>query len=450
MLDPNSVQENTHSSAIFTGFDAMACFHSRDGFREALTKLVADAEPFRTVALVAVDICGFKLINDCYGHRVGDLLLQSVAHRLNCVSPSGSILGRISAGVFAVAVGIPAADVADVPRVINHSFAKPFQLDAVDLEVGCRIGVCTYPDAAENADELFHRAEVALHSVNCEGAAPAFFNSRMTLVTREQLNLRARLKQALIGGEFDVFYQPKVNIASGCLIGAEALLRWHHPELGTICPDQFMTVAEASDLIIDIDEWVLRRVLVDLSEWSVRDSDFRVSVNVSARELKRGDLVGRFVSQLSCAHVPPSALEVEITESAAMSDADMACALFKQFKKHGINIALDDFGTGYSSLSYLRLFKFDTIKIDKSFIRESAINIEDRAIIHTIVQLAKSLGASTVAEGVECIGQADLLAARGCDIIQGWLVAKPMDVSNFARLWLQGNKDGSRLTVPFR
>ena len=400
------------------------------------------------VAVATIDLRGFTTINDSLGHDVGNAVLRETALRLRASIPENGTVARLSADEFAVVLpdhaGLDAIQAS--VGVLCEALARPYQVGGSELQVTNDVGVSIYPRDALTAGDLFRNAETALHATKRSESRVGFFDSTMTTKVSERLALERSIRRALDLGQFELFYQPQMAMLTGKIVGAEALIRWRHPDLGLVGPDKFIPVAEHNGLIVPIGEWVLRQVCTQMQFWRGTPlAQLRIGVNISGRQFRESSLIRTIESVLKDAEAEASRLDLELTESMLMSEAEETLRLLNDLKALGVHISIDDFGTGYSSLAYLKRFPVDTIKIDRAFVKDLDTDEEDRVIANAIISLAHSLGLSTVAEGVETASQAELLAAHGCDEIQGYLIGRPMPAAQFTELVLghEGqSKDG--------
>lgn len=417
-------------------FDTLTGLPNRRLLRDRLEQAMLHALQNRTKLAVAfLDLDRFKQINDTLGHKAGDELLKLVAKRLrNCTRLSDTV-GRFGGDEFVVV----AAGCADrsgasyLAEKIVYSFSEPFQL--AEREIFCfpSIGIAMYPDDGDNAEELIRAADVAMYQAKKSRASQfCFYNRDMLQLSERRLDLENDMRRALARNEFVLFYQPKVSLITGGITGAEALIRWNHPTLGLVSPGQFISVAEETGLIHDIGLWTLREACRQLQEWHQQGLPIdQISVNLSPiqfQDRKIVTLVGRVLAEFA---LRPDCLELELTESAMTVDIDRAVATLNALKRLGVRISIDDFGTGYSSLSYLKRFPIDTVKIDRSFVRDLDNSTTDPQIVEAIIALARSLGFGVVAEGVERREQAMILRERECPQMQGFLISKPLDSEIF-------------------
>lgn len=388
-------------------------------------------------ALLFLDLDHFKKVNDSLGHPFGDELLQQVSTRLRECLNETDTLSRHGGDEFLVLMGDlrevePASLMAET---MLGRLGRPFKVNGQDLYMSASIGIAIYPDDGEDFDTLLRRAEIAMYHTKEAGRnAYRFFTDQMNADSSEYLRLRTGLKRALERDELLLHYQPQIDLRSGRVIGLEALIRWHHPELGTVPPGRFIPVAEESGMIVPIGSWVLHEACRQAAAW--RNSGLSgqtMAVNLSAVQFKRGDLLQTVMEALDASALPPHCLELELTESILISDTAKVLATVEQIKRLGVKLSIDDFGTGYSCLAYLKRFQVDRLKIDQSFIRHITTDGNDEAIVQAIVQLARSLDIKTVAEGVETKQSLDLLIGLGCDEAQGYHFAKPMNALDAAR-----------------
>ncbi|MDA8230858.1 MAG: EAL domain-containing protein [Magnetospirillum sp.] len=387
------------------------------------------------VAVLTVDLDGFTTINDSLGHEAGNQLLCETARRLTHAVSAVGTAARLGGDEFA-AVLPQLADLGAVARAVDaiqEVLAKPYHIESTELSVMADIGISVFPRDGDEAHELLRKAEMALHTVKRQpGGRLGFFEAAMSFAVSERLTLERSLQEALKSERFELFYQPQVRLADNYLIGAEALIRWRHPELGIIAPDRFIPLAEETGLIVPIGAWVLRTACAQLKVWA--DSGLpplRLGVNISGRQFREPNLAGQVAEAIAEAGIDPGMLDLELTESILMMDGEGALQLLRDLADLGVTLSIDDFGTGYSSLAYLKRFPVHTVKIDRTFIRDLDHDQDGRVIANAIISLAHSLSLKTIAEGVETEAQAKLLARQGCDEIQGYLVGRPMPASEF-------------------
>ena len=385
-------------------------------------------------AVLCLDLDHFKLINDSLGHSVGDALLTAVAARLQDCLRETDILSRLSGDEFLIVLqDVHGNDAASsICEKILKQLGDPYDIDEHELSSSCSIGIAIYPQDGTDAETLLKHADTALFKAK-EGGRNTyrFFDDAMNSAAVEHLRMREGLRHAVERGEFVLHYQPQMGHRQG-MIGAEALLRWQHPELGLLPPQRFIPTAEETGLIVSIGDWVLREACRQAVAWQAAGlPHFVVAVNLSAVQFKRGDLALTVAAALKESGLDPALLELELTESTLIQDTESALATLHRLKALGIKLSIDDFGTGYSSLSYLKRFNVDKLKIDQSFIRNLGTDPDDSAIVSAIVQMARGLSLTTIAEGVESEHTLDRLYELGCKEWQGFHFARPMPPEDF-------------------
>lgn len=388
-------------------------------------------------ALMFLDLDNFKTINDSLGHFVGDALLKGVAARLHECVRGTDTLSRQGGDEFLIVL----ADIHDsdtitaISEKILERLADSFDIDGHELSISISIGVAVYPDDAGDFDTLLKKADTAMYNAKEAGRNTCrFYTEQMNVDAVENLHLRGNLRRALEHGEFSLLYQPQINLASGEIVGAEALIRWNHPELGMIAPGRFIPIAEECGLIVPIGEWVLREACRQASAWQQAGlPELIVAVNLSAVQFKRGDLERSVTQALTESGCDPTLLELELTESILIQNPENVLQTVKRLKILGVKFSIDDFGTGYSSLAYLKRFPVDKLKIDQSFVRDLSNSPENAAIVRAIAQMARSLNLKTIAEGVEDEQVLAFLRLHHCDEAQGYYFARPLPPDEFER-----------------
>jgi len=420
-----------------TGLDNRLSLHLR------LEQLLAQTRRNRgQAAVMFLDLDHFKKVNDTHGHQTGDLLLQAVADRLRELLREVDTIARLGGDEFIVVTSgsVTPADASAIAVRIVDALAVPFQLtgkrEGKLIHSGTSVGVAMFPADGEDPATLLRHADTAMYAAKSQGRGNfQFFQPAMNAATHERLLMENRLLQGLEQHQFELYLQPQVALGDGRLIGAEVLLRWHHPELGMVSPDRFIPIAEESGLILPLGEWVLARAVQLLDSWrGTALGQLRLAVNLSARQCHGSGLLPLLDRLLADSGVDAARLELEITESAAMQDPERSRQLLRGLRQRGITVAIDDFGTGYSSLSYLKLFELDRIKIDRTFVKDIESDPNDAVIVAATIGLAHALGLSVVAEGVETEAQAAFLRSKRCEEAQGYLFAKPMPVAAFEAL----------------
>ena len=388
----------------------------------------------RPAAMLYLDLDRFKQVNDTLGHACGDALLRGVADRLRANVRTSDIVARLGGDEFAV-IQMPISgedEVRSLAQRLIGAISEPYDLAGHRIMIGASIGVAFAPADTADADELMQMADLALYRAKSDGRGTfCFFERGMDAKLQARRLLEADLRHAVAAGEFELHYQPLVALSSGGISGFEALVRWRHPERGIIPPGEFIPVAEETGLIVPIGAWVLRQACAEAASWPTSVS---VAVNVSAVQFRGDHIVAAVFDALAAAGLAPGRLELEITETALLADADATLATLHHLRAFGVRIAMDDFGTGYSSLSYLRSFPFDKIKIDQSFVRDIETSMDCKAIVRAVTGLGENLGIPTTAEGVETVQQLDQLRAEGCDLVQGYYFSRPVPAERVAAL----------------
>jgi len=388
----------------------------------------------RLVALLALDLDHFKLVNDTLGHAAGDRLLQTVAARLLACRRDGDLVARLGGDEFAVLVlGQGDVDVHGLAQRLVEVLDQPVEIGGRSLRASASIGVARWAEGDVSADDLLVHADIALYAAKEAGRARhATYSPDLGDRNRRSVLIEQELRQAVQRGQLQLHWQPKVDIESSRVVGAEVLLRWRHPHLGNVSPIEFIPIAERTGAIREIGVWVLREAC-RMAAASL--PGLAISVNVSPTQLHDDEFIACVRDALDQSRLDPVRLELEITESVFIDDVDDALQRLHSLRALGVRVALDDFGTGYSSLAYLRRFPFDTLKIDRAFVDELMNAMDTRAIVQMITQLAQTLNMRTVAEGVETASQLDAVSSVGCDEIQGWLVAAACPLDEFLEFW---------------
>ncbi|UGQ46075.1 EAL domain-containing protein [Massilia endophytica] len=394
-----------------------------------------------TAAVMFLDLDHFKKINDTHGHQTGDLLLVAVANRLRELLREVDTIARLGGDEFIVVTSgtVTPDETSAIAIRIVEALSAPYLLQGKTVHSGASVGVAMFPMDGEDGNTLLRNADTAMYAAKSRGRNNfQFFSAAMNTATHERLMLENRLWQALEKEEFEIYLQAQIDLDTQTVIGAEALLRWHHPELGLVSPDRFIPIAEESGLILPLGDWVLQHAVHLLDRWSGMGlGHLRLAVNLSARQCHGSALLPQLDRLVADSGIDPSLLEMEITESAAMQDPERSRALLKELRTRGIKVAIDDFGTGYSSLSYLKLFEIDRIKIDRGFVKDIESDPNDAVIVAATIGLAHSLGLDVIAEGVETQAQSDFLRNKHCKEAQGYLFARPVPVHEFERMALK-------------
>lgn len=438
-------------------YDALTKVPNRMQFQHMLQQAIARARRAdRGIVLLYLDMDRFKEINDTFGHAAGDRTLEVLTERLTRILPREAVVGRLAGDEFGLFIeGFSESEhertqAANLARMVLAEVGKAYYVDQQEVFLTASVGIALCPKDAENVIDLIRNADAAMyHSKQNGGNSFAFYSPDMNAAAVERLMLRSKLRRALERDELVMFYQPKVDLTDGRIIGAEALLRWRLPGHGDIPPSQFIPLAEETNLILGIGEWVLNRVCSDYRRWTERiPNPGRVSINLSLKQLRQASFITRCRSVFRRHEVSPTCFELEITETTLMADPKRTIKLLNELYAMGLHLSIDDFGTGYSSLSALQQFPIGTLKIDQSFVRDAAVNSDDATIVRTIIDMGKALEVEVVAEGVENEEQFNLLRARGCHYAQGRLFGDAMSSEEFLGLLLaqaSGRSKVSRL-----
>ncbi len=424
-------------------YDALTKIPNRMQFHHVLQQTLARSlRSGQVVAALYLDMDRFKEVNDTFGHGAGDRVLEVLAERLTRSLPKETVVGRLAGDEFALFVdGLPAdADnrgpIAQLARSLLTEVARPFQLNQHEVFLTASIGIAFCPRDAENVIDLLRNADAAMYySKQNGGNTFAFYSPEMNAAAVERLMLKSKLRRALERDELEIRYQPKVDLRTGMIIGAEALLRWRLPGHGDIPPSQFIPLAEETNLILDIGEWVLNRVCMDYRQMQSQGGNpGRISLNLSLKQLRQASFILRCRSVFRRHHVSPTAFELEITETTLMADPQRTVRLLDELYAMGLHLSIDDFGTGYSSLSALQQFPIGTLKIDQSFVRDATEDHDDATIVRTIIEMGRSLGIEVIAEGVESQAQLEFLRDSGCHFGQGRLFGEPCTAEDLLAL----------------
>ena len=414
--------------------DALTGLPNRRGLAERVSAASAAARrDGGSYALLVIDLDRFRQINDSLGHEVGDRVLQTVAGRIGSCLRADDVLARLSGDQFAVLVRPADAGAAEAAaRRILNVVAQPTPVAGAAFTLTCSIGMSLAPSQGSRLDDLARHAEAAMRVVKASGRAHyRLHQARAEGDRRNDMKLDHAMRQALVSGRFRLHYQPQVSLDDGRIVGAEALLRWRDPEMGEVKPAQFIPVAEESGFIVPIGEWVLSQAVRQAALWHGRGHSVPIAINVSALQFQQPHFVDRVAGVLAVAGVPPQLLELELTESILVHDADEALHRLHALARLGVRLSIDDFGTGYSSLAYLKRFPIGKLKIDRSFISGLPSDDSDAGIVRAILQMARALGMQVIAEGVETEAQRQFLQDEGCQQFQGWLYAPALDSLSF-------------------
>jgi diguanylate cyclase (GGDEF)-like protein len=418
--------------------DALTDLPNRTMLRERLEYELKRVKRGECLAVLCLDLDHFKSVNDTLGHPVGDELLKVVAERLRRCIRGPDTIARLGGDEFAIIMtGMEdPTDAVSLSKRIRDSITNPYHLDGHQILTDISIGISLAPIDATEPDQLLKNADMALYGAKADGRGTCrFFEPEMDTRMKARRDLDMDLRKALVNAEFELYYQPLVNLQSNEITAFEALLRWNHPVRGLVSPAEFIPIAEETGLIIPLGEWVIRKACQETAKWPI---DIKVAVNLSPAQLKSRNLTEVVVDALAASGMSADRLQLEITETVLMQNTFNTLATLQKLRALGVQIALDDFGTGYSSLSYLRSFPFDKIKIDRSFISDLSNGAEPLAIVHAIAGLAKSLNMISTAEGVETKQQLETLQAVGCVEMQGYLFSRARPATEIVQMFLQG------------
>jgi diguanylate cyclase (GGDEF)-like protein len=424
--------------SYLANYDSLTGLANRMLFRERLDRALIRADRSSTlVSLFVIDLDRFKNVNDTLGHDAGDHLLIQVAERLKSCTREGDTVSRLGGDEFTIVM----EDLKNVDDAILIAdkvldfMKKPFDINSHEIFVTPSIGITVYPLDDKDAGNLFVNADSAMYQAKDSGRnCYRFYTADMNAHLLVRMNLESKLRRAIDKQEFILYYQPKFNIHSKELIGAEALIRWVDPDEGMISPAVFIPLAEETGLIAPITDWVLKEACQQNSQWQQQGYEsIRIAVNLSPKQFNQVDIAKRIFNQIICSDLAPKYVELEITEGALVENVEKSNEILNELKNKGIHISIDDFGTGYSSLSYLKKFPLDTLKIDQSFVRDLMMDSDDAAIVSAIIAMAKSLRFNVIAEGVETAEQLNYLAAHGCHEVQGYFLGKPVPAEEFVK-----------------
>ena len=441
MRDISVRKRETERIRYLAEHDTLTGLANRNKLHERLSAILAEAETKQCeVALLMMDLDKFKQINDTLGHACGDQLLCGVAKQLTALVDGDGLVARLSGDEFAmVIVGTDAVDRATKlsERILIALSETPFTVGARQLTVSGSIGIAAFPKDCTTTDELLGNADLALYQAKGAGRGRyVLFERKIRAKLETRLALEAALARAVERHEFEMFYQPQINLETSRLAGAEALIRWRHPERGVVAPDDFMPVVNGTSISDGVARWVLETVCRQGRLWQQKGFDIRLGVNLSPSQFQSGDLAATVASVLHQCGYSASLLELEVTEGILLEDDERALAIFDRIRDLGVGIAFDDFGTGFASLTYLKKFPLDRLKIDKSFVQNLRADSEDMAIVGATIGLGKLLGLSVIAEGIEERATADLLRSKGCEEGQGYYFGRPMPAAEFEQRFL--------------
>ena len=435
MTEMKRLQDDMHYQATHDGLTGLV---NRWMFMQHFEQAIQRARRSgRTMALLLLDLDEFKDVNDSHGHAAGDQALVEVARRLRSGLRAGDVIARLGGDEFTVLLpDVPSMDhVLQVAQKLQRSLSARCQLKMGEVSLGASIGIAAFPDDAQDSGTLMRFADLAMSAAKAHGRGThAMYKPEMSEALIQRSQMHERLKRAVETQALELHYQPQVDVSTGSIVGVEALLRWHDPELGNVSPDRFIPVAVSTGLIHPLGDWVLETACRQAAEWDDNGTPVRVSVNLSAQQFRKTQLPTRLQQLLDQYGTRAELIELEITETEAMADPETAHQVFDRLCALGFSIALDDFGTGYSSLSYLRQLPVSRLKIDREFIRQVMHNDHDAVLVRAVIAMAHTLGLPVVAEGVEDAAQLAFLRNNGCESYQGWLFAKAVPAADISRM----------------
>jgi len=441
----HSLQEATDELAVKQAENEYQALHdsltglpNRVLFQTRLIEAIEDAKRLDgKIAVMLIDLDHFKEVNDTLGHHFGDMLLQEIGPRLASVLRDNDLMARLGGDEFGIVLPeLPSEEAAvHVAERLIEALEQPVAVEGLALDVSGSIGISLYPRQANDAEALLRRADVAMYSAKENGGGFELYQEDMDRNNPQRLTLIGQVRPGIENNEFIMYYQPKVRLSDGRVAGAEALIRWEHPSLGLVMPDEFIPLVEKTVLLRPLTHYVIESVLRQWREWADMGIRLPIAINISTRSLLDGDLPDQVEEQLRRWDVPPAFLRMELTESFLMGDSGRSTAVLDRLSNVGIGLSIDDFGTGYSSLSYLKRLPIEEIKIDRSFVMQMHVDANDFMIVRATVDLGRNLGLRVVAEGVEDLPTFDRLAEFGCDEAQGYYISRPVSAIEFTR-WM--------------
>ncbi len=432
-------------------FDTLTQLPNRLALRERLDQVIAESSLSISIPILLIDIDRFGMVNDSKGEEFADLLLQAIAGRLLDTVQDGDTICRLSGDEFAIILATcdPKAEANNVANSLLEAFSTPFVIGISEVYITVSIGISLYPKDANSTNSIMQRANLALQEAKRRGGNCYQFFDEKQIKLPLSLELQTDLHHALDHQEFELYYQPQVNITTGEMFGSESLIRWNHSTEGVISPLKFIPIAEGNGSIVEIGEWVIRTAckqskavqkLICQNTNSNSHPPLKVSVNISGRQFQQQDLSRRIINILEETEFDPQYLELELTESTIVHSIDSSLAKLNELKAIGVKLSIDDFGTGFSSLSYIKKFPLDTLKIDRCFVQNIDSDAQNRAIAKAIIRMAKSLKFRTVAEGVETQAELNVLQDLGCDSIQGYFYSRPLPFDKFCTFIAEGKR----------
>ena len=442
------IAANLDSVQRLAMYDTVTGLPNRAHFRRSCERMLSDLPAGATATLFFIDLDRFKAVNDTMGHAMGDMLLGMVANRLRAVADRVTLelesppplIGRLAGDEFTMYFpGLGDAQVAArIGRGILFALGETFDLNGNEVEIGASIGIARRPDHGTTLTDMMRAADAAMYHAKAMGRGRAeHFNDSLAAQIADRVQLEADLRDAIVRNQFALVFQPQVSMKEGRIVAAEALLRWRHPNGETKLPGTFIKRAEETGMIFEIGEWVIATVADTIARWGRMGIAQRLAINISPRQLDHADFFRRLREAMHAANAPAELLELEITETLAMHCSDEVVEAISELRADGATIAIDDFGTGYSNLARLRDLPVDRVKLDRSLIEHIATKAQARSIVHAVIGLIHGLGCEAVAEGIETEAQAEVLRIIGCDVMQGYAIAQPMDEDKFIA-WSQG------------
>lgn len=437
MTDISSIKETQAWLDFLAHHDALTELPNRLLLSDRLHHAIEHAQrDSRAIALLFIDLDHFKNINDSLGHEIGDLLLIEASRRLKGLVRHADTVARLGGDEFVVLMESNASHraAASLAEKVVTAFKQPFLVNGIDLYVGCSIGITVYPEDGTDAVTLLKNADAAMYRAKDAGRdGHVRYSAELSTAMHSKIELDRALRAAVREGDFELHYQPIVDITRGKIVACEALIRWPNAPAGAHMPDRFIPLTEETRLIVPLGEWILREALTQMHAWHADGIELDyISVNISAVQLAQPDFPNRVIALLGESGIPGHRLQIELTENVLMREIELSSWVLAHLREHGIRVAIDDFGTGYSSLSYLRQLPIDNLKIDRSFVQDIPGDANDCAIAAAVIGLARTLGLDAIAEGIETREQQDYLVRIGCDKVQGYLYAKPLPAAGFA------------------
>jgi diguanylate cyclase len=442
----NSLKETQDRLDFVVYHDSLTNLPNRLSLRARLDEILEQADrEQRLIPILLIDIDRFKRVNDVKGHKFGDALLKALAERL-LESVADDVVARMDADEFAIILNAtdPKGEADYMAQTILNELMRAFTIDDQEVYITASIGISLYPQDGRDIDTLFKHVNLAMYRAKkLGGNCYEFYTTALNESNPSQLALESNLHHALEKHEFQVYYQPQIDLRTGIIVGAEALVRWYHPQMGILSPDKFIPLAEENGAIVSIGEWILVTACQQAKVWheiivgaggDCRNNHLKVAVNLSGRQFQQPNLATKIVRLIEETELDPSCLELELTEGVIIRDVEASITKMNDLKAIGVQISIDDFGTGYSSLSYLKQFPFDTLKIDQCFIRNMTNDPKNQAIAIAIIQMAHSLDLKVIAEGVETKAEVEMLCQHHCDEIQGYIFSRPVPAEEFTRL----------------